>query len=73
METVEVTDQEMFLYLAAEQKASNDYWAAEHEMQKLDRLRNQLRGNADFDAIYQAALQRFYAARKVANQYGVLL
>ena len=73
IDTSHVTDEMMAEFIAAERKASDDFCAAEYEMQKLDRLRNDLRGNQDFDDIYQSALIRFYATKAVATKYGVFL
>ena len=73
IDTSEVTDEMLAAYYAEEKKASDDFWAAEYEMRKLDRLRNIIGDNADFKDIYQSAQLRFFAAKAVATQYGVFL
>lgn len=73
IDTADVTDEMLAAYYAEEKKASDDFWAAEYEMRKLDRLRNLIGDNEDFKDIYQSAQLRFFAAKAVATQYGVFL
>lgn len=73
IDTSDVSDEMMKEFYAAEKKASDDFWAAEYEMRKLDRLRNIIGDNEDFKDIYKSAQLRFFAAKAVATQYGVFL
>lgn len=73
IDTSNVTDEMLNEYLAKENKALNDFWAAEKTMQRLDRLRNQIENNTDFKAVYESALANFRQTQAVAKSFGLFL
>lgn len=73
IDTSHVTEEMMAEFYAAERKASDDFWAAERNMQRLDALRSTNKGNPDYTAVYKYALADFRKAKKVAESFGLFL